>query len=354
MPQKPHILVAGFLLAIFSPLTHAEVAPVTPAPAAPPQSAAELETLKILTVGNSFANDSVAYLEHMAKAAGKKAVIFRANLGGHSLEQHVGYLKAFEADPNDPKGRAYKNQPDPKTGEKRNFSLREALEADKWDFVSIQQVSTHSFKPESYEPFASTLISYIQKYAPEAKIMVLQTWAYRADHTMYKPGQLDGDIMFNGLKMAYSKLAADYHLAIIPAGEAMRQANALPRWNSIAKDPAFDYKNPPAGTLPVQPDSLYLGYYWKKNKKDNTESFILDAKHASKPGRYLLNCVYYNTVFNAEPPPVTAYVPEGVDPKDAEVLRAIAVSTVKNNNIALPALETAQAKLEKAPAKATP
>src|SRR5262245_48343413 len=102
------LALAGLFLAPLA-ATHAETGGLTTADAPKEAPAAKetignVETVKILTVGNSFANDSVAYLEAIAKAAGKQAIVFRANLGGHSLEQHVGYINAFEKDPADPKG----------------------------------------------------------------------------------------------------------------------------------------------------------------------------------------------------------------------------------------------------------
>ncbi len=64
----------------------------------------EAQPVKVLTVGNSFADDACALLPDLAKAGGKDLFLVRANLGGHSLAQHVGYLQAYEANADDPKG----------------------------------------------------------------------------------------------------------------------------------------------------------------------------------------------------------------------------------------------------------
>ncbi|HVJ45419.1 MAG TPA: DUF4886 domain-containing protein, partial [Luteolibacter sp.] len=63
--------------------------------------------IKLLTIGNSFANDATAYLPAMAKAGGKDLLLFRANLGGCSFERHARHLKAYEADPANPEGSPY-------------------------------------------------------------------------------------------------------------------------------------------------------------------------------------------------------------------------------------------------------
>jgi hypothetical protein len=120
-------------------------------------------SVKLLTIGNSFADNAIALLPELAKAGGKTITIFPANLGGHSLKQHAIYVQAFEADPNDPKGRAYKKRKDPRTGKIRDFSLREALQSEDWDVVNIQQVSNLSFKPDTYQPYANILIETSEK-----------------------------------------------------------------------------------------------------------------------------------------------------------------------------------------------
>ena len=316
--------LAGFLLAtsILAPLPTARCAEDSPA----------VNEVKLLTIGNSFANDSISFLPQMAEAGGKKLLIFGANLGGHSLEQHAGYLKAFEADPSDPKGRAYKEKKDPRTGEKRDFSLREALESAPWDFVTIQQVSTKSFKPETFEPFAGTLVDYIHKYAPAAKILVLQTWSYRQDHPLLAQEKLTQQTMFEGLRSAYGELARRYGLQILPVGEAMQAARALPQWAFTYPDPNFDFANPKPGTLPVETGSLNRGWYWKKNVATGKDEFLLDAKHCNLTGKYLAAAVLYDFLFsNVVGNP---FVPSEIKPEDAAALRKIAHEAVAANAVA--------------------
>lgn len=296
------------------------------------ENAPTVNEIKLLTVGNSFANDSISFLPQMAEAGGKKLLIFGANLGGHSLEQHAGYLKAFEADPADPKGRAYKGKKDPRTGEKRDFSLREALESAPWDYVTIQQVSTKSFKPETFEPFAGTLVDYIHKYAPTAKILVLQTWSYRQDHPLLAQEKLTQQTMFEGLRSAYGELAKRYGLQILPVGEAMQAARALPQWTFTYPDPNFDFANPKPGTLPAEAGSLNRGWYWKKDATSGKDELVIDAKHCNLTGKYLAAAVLYDFLFsNVVGNP---FVPPEIKPDDAAALRKIAHEAVTANAVA--------------------
>lgn len=317
------------------------------------------DQVKILTIGNSFANDATAYLPALAKAGGKDLLLFRANLGGCSFERHARHLKAYEANPADPQGSPYRSgfvrslgdttapgiasgSNEPVKGEAeppKNISLKEALESEKWDYVTIQQVSTASFDFSTYEPYAGTIIEYVRKHAPTAEIVIHQTWAYREDCPMFKGG-FDQKKMFDGLVDAYGKLAKKYDLRTVPVGTAIQEARKLPRWTFKYPDPAFDYKNPVAGTKPDQSGSLMVGWTVKKvpaPKKAEGEpageplpdKYVasLDFKHCNSEGRYLGASVFYGFLFG-EKAEENTFVPEGIDPADAKVLRGIADEVV--------------------------
>jgi len=277
--------------------------------------------LKLLTIGNSFADDATTYLPSLAKAGGKDLVVYRVNLGGHSLEQHAGYLAAYTADPADPKGSPYKS-----IDRKDQVSLPQALKADKWNFVTIQQVSHKSPDPATYEPYATQLIDEIRKDAPQAKILVHQTWAYREDSPSYKDGKTQ-QTMYDGLKAAYEKLAHQHALEILPSGTAFQNARQSPDWKFQFPDPNFDYANPKQGAAPDQKGSLNMGWRWAKNKEGELK-FTLDANHANVAGKYLAASVWYEVIFGTSVLDNT-FVPEGLTPEQAAQLRQLAHDTVQ-------------------------
>jgi hypothetical protein len=51
----------------------------------------------------------------------------------------------------------------------------------KWDYVTIQQASIKSHDFSTYQPHAGFLRDLITKHAPQAKLLIHQTWAYRVD-----------------------------------------------------------------------------------------------------------------------------------------------------------------------------
>ncbi len=332
-------------------------------------SPASAKTIRLLTIGNSFAEDSTAFLPAMAKSAGNEVILFRANPGGCTFERHANAMRAFEANPEDPKGRLYASRWTPARPEApAKYSLQEALAAEKWDYVTIQQVSNLSFKYDTFEPYAGEIIACVRKYAPTAEILIHQTWAYRQDYPGFADGKFNQQKMFDGLVSAYAQLSGKYKLRIIPVGTAMQEARKLPRWTFRFPDPTFNYVDPAPGTKPDQTGSLNVG--WKITKKTAkappgldeaqdepapvpgtpapaigqglapeasgtatlvadkpiaAEKFVatLDFKHANPDGRLIGASVFYGFLFGGKVSDL-GYIPPGVKPEDAVVIRSIA------------------------------
>ncbi len=285
------------------------------------------ESVKVLTVGNSFALNATSRLPALAQAGGRSAKVFGANIGGASLERHVRHLRAHEANNEDPAGRPYTRRTDPRTGEIRDFSLREALRADTWDVVTIQQASGASYRPETYEPYAAELIAYIHLHAPQAEVVIIQTWAYRPDHPTLVAAGMTPTEMYERLRAAYHELSARHGLRIAPVGDAFHLAQRTPMWTLQAPDPNFDYQNPPAGAVPNEPGDLLLGWIWDK-RKDGTTVFKLDGFHANAAGCYLGGAVLYEILFGADVTDV-GYVDPKLTPEQCASLRRHAHDAVR-------------------------
>jgi hypothetical protein len=247
---------------------------------------------KVLTIGNSFADDSVRWLPAMAKAGGKQLVLFRANLNVHSLRQHVAYLATFEANPLNPSGSPYK-VPATADGIQKKISLREALQSDAWDVVTIQQLSQESPQYETFQPHAGKLIAYIEKHAPQARILIQETWAYSSDCPRYQdpktPHLKDPETMYQNLKAAYGQLSAESGLGMIRVGDAFH-------------------------SVMTSPDPIRLHGITKKGKGDI---------HANTNGQFLGAAMFYEAVFN-DSVLNNPFVPSGMTPEVAQRLREVA------------------------------
>ena len=105
-------------------------------------------------------------------------------------------------------------------------SIKEALVSRKWDYVTFQQGSAVSVDYGTYQPYLTELSAYVKKYAPEAKQVIHQTWAYEQGSSLLqeKMGYTDQKDMFDDIKKAYDKALKDINAEfIIPSGEVFQE-----------------------------------------------------------------------------------------------------------------------------------
>jgi hypothetical protein len=197
-----------------------------------------------------------------------------------------------------------------------------------WDYITIQQVSHKSYKPESFYPYARELYDYIRKYAPKATIVIHETWAHRIDCPRTKQWNLPPAAMYEKLHANYAKVAKELGVDVIPVGTAFENAKKLPLWDYQAPE-NFDPKTLvyPA-KLPDQSKSLHSGYSWATDKKDKTKKYVrMDGFHAGRPGEYLGGLVWYEFFFHKDARAIT-YMPKGMTEEQAESLREVAHQTM--------------------------
>lgn len=277
-----------------------------------------VEPVYLLCIGNSFSHDATAHLRQIVEAAGREIVIQHASLGGCSLERHWRHAAAFQANPDDPEGRPY----GPSTN---RFSLRERLTSREWDFVTIQQASGLSFRPETYQPFAGLLADYVRTHAPTAELLVHQTWAWGADDPLFASDEMTQQQMYERSRAAYVATAQELGARLLPVGDAMQRARQSPHWGVGPRDPDYDYANPVEPNLPRQPGRLTVGYVWRGPK--DSRRLVLDAHHASLAGRYLAAAVWFETLFSTSVIG-NSYVPDGLTVGQVRDLQEIAHATV--------------------------
>jgi hypothetical protein len=301
--------------------------------------------VRLLIFGNSFSGNSTKHLSALAKEGGKNLYFLNLVKGGCSLQEHATAIKTAATDPESPKAKFYMawGTAAGKFPKGKKINALEGIQAGPWDYVSIQQYSLASYKPETYEPHAKEVVEFIRAKAPEAKIVAHETWAYRYDDPLFKDGTFTAGKMHEGVKAAYEKLADTYDLLFLPIGDAFQAASQTPEWTYV-KDANFDFKNPPKGSVPNQPGSLHVGWIWKKIEANTATpdvaptsetktgeapvKFILDAHHANKAGEYLGSCVWYEFLFHDDVTKLTNYLPPGLTAEQAASLRKIAHDTV--------------------------
>jgi len=196
----------------------------------------ETKTIRLLTIGNSFAENATRYLGQIANAADCELVYTGANLPGGPLSIHWDGVVAHEKNPLE--GRLYNDR-----------SLTELLTTEPWDIVTLQQFSWQSHDVESYRPYAENLHALVREQAPSARILLHQTWAYRADDTERITPEYSQDAMHADIRQAYQTIAKELNMGIIPVGDAFARARHHPEWN-FAPDLDFD---PATAIYPERP-----------------------------------------------------------------------------------------------------
>lgn len=181
------------------------------------------KTIKILSIGNSFSQDSAYYLYDIAKSAGINVVVGNLYNSGCSLERHQQYANTNK--------KAYTYYKWTSTGLKTydNKTMKDVILDEKWDYITLQQSSGESGIYKTFQPFLNELITYIKEISdnPSVKFALNMTWAYSSKSTnnnfdYYMSNQL---FMYDLITKAYEKAFNETEIdIIIPSGTAIQNA----------------------------------------------------------------------------------------------------------------------------------
>ncbi|MDO5316999.1 MAG: DUF4886 domain-containing protein [bacterium] len=105
--------------------------------------------------------------------------------------------------------------------------LTDVLAAVDWDVIVIQQVSTDSPNPETYEPYMGNLVALFRELAPNAELRFQQTWAYDRDCAINSSFKFGGDVakrdaMYDNIRDTVAEVCERYGMGIIPTGYAIQ------------------------------------------------------------------------------------------------------------------------------------
>ncbi len=271
------------------------------------------QNLKVLTIGNSFTWSLQTHFQKVVESVdGCSVELEFANFGGCELHRHWKYISDEETS-----GK--------KIYQKGTVTLRELLTKKKWDIVTIQQASHLSWQPDSYFPYAKNIVDYVKKYCPNAKIMIQQTWSYRADAPRLSQWSISQEKMFELIKDAYNKAAQTLSLEQIPTGEAVYLArkDIVEKFVPVSKKDLSTYKYP---DMPRQAGDIVGKYIWKKQKGEMV--LISDTIHLNKYGEYLQACVWFAKLYK-KPASEIKYIPQNMSDKQAKAFQKIADEVVK-------------------------
>ena len=193
--------------------------------------------LKVLMIGNSFSICNLKQMPHVAKSMGLKLDLASLYIGGCSLERHWNNVVAST-------NAAFKPYRFDRTAEgvkvvvRGKANIPDALVLDKWDVVTVQQASHFSWQPATYHPFGDSLVAKIRELAPQARIVVQETWSYPPWDKRLKKFGFDQAEMYARLHGAYAAFAAKHGLDVIPVGTV---AEFVPNRNALFTKPDFHF-----------------------------------------------------------------------------------------------------------------
>ncbi len=136
--------------------------------------------IRILAIGNSFSEDAVEqYLYELALEGGDNLIIGNAYRGGQGFESHWRVVENNSAD------FEYRKVVDGKRTNTNRKTLEECVKDEPWDYITFQQVSQDSGRPETYEPYLGNLLNYVKGLVSnkDVKYGLHQTWAYSKNST---------------------------------------------------------------------------------------------------------------------------------------------------------------------------
>lgn len=167
--------------------------------------------MKVLSIGNSYSANATTYINKLADSCGLDVQTANLYIGGCPLSTH--YRNMLSGD------KAYWLQIN---GAMTNFktSMEDALLADDWDVITLQQQSFRSTDYETFQPYLNELYDYVTTLCPKAKVVLHQTWGYKDGYEGLKHFE-SGSAMFAEVEKSYNKAAEELGVdCIIKSGKA--------------------------------------------------------------------------------------------------------------------------------------
>ncbi len=244
--------------------------------------------LKILSIGNSFAADSLEFAQQLLIAKGIDAEIDYLYKGSCDINYH---WQAFTGDLASYQFRYFKR---PYWYVKEPATIKDAInfrrdggepQKDYWDYVIFQQASPTSGVPSSYGNLESLVDGVRELVGEKPKFLWLMTWAYAEDYPNFANEMYYKNYYNNSQETMYNGILESVQTEVLP----------LNKFDGII----------PAGTAIQNARTSYLNYRYLQTDKDDagnnlgtTKGYQLtrDGLHLSTLGRYLANATVIKSI----------------------------------------------------------
>ncbi len=309
---------------------------IAAASAVQPAGAKDVEkkhAIKVLMIGNSFTASVMRETPVLAKAEGLALDIVQCGIGGCPLDKHWANVEQAGKKNFKPYSVSASISSEPGRKFPNRANVTDMLVAEKWDVVTIQQASGKSAFFDTYEPYAGNLIAKIRELAPQAEIVIQETWSYAPYEQRLATWKMTPAQMHASLQKAYAQLAAKYGLRTIPTGDAVqlfRERLPVEYGTPLTRAEIAALKKP--ATIDFHGD-VTGNSAWRQGRKGRQKDWEevklrLDSAHLNARGHYLQACVWLGFLFKVDP--VTfSYRPETLSEADAKLMRECARDALK-------------------------
>ena len=289
--------------------------------------------IKVLMIGNSFTASVMRETPSLAKAEGLALDIVQCGIGGCPLDKHSANIEKADDKSFKPYAVSASITSEPGKRFPHKANVTDMLAAEKWDIVTIQQASPKSAFYDTYEPYAGKLIAKIRELAPQAEIVVQETWSYAPYSQRLATWKMTSAQMHESLRKAYAQLSAKYGLRTIPTGDAVqlfRERLPVEYGTLLTRAEIAALKKP--ATIDLHGDVTGVSA-WRKGRKGREKDWEevklrTDFAHLNARGHYLQACVWLGFLFKVDP--VTfSYRPESLSEADAKLMRECARDALK-------------------------
>ena len=137
-------------------------------------------SLKVLAIGNSFSEDGMKYLWHIANEYSiEEVVVAILFIGGSSLDMHWNNIE------NNASVYTYQKITNGKWVFEDDYTINDGLNDEEWDIISLQQVSGNSGFYNTIKEPMEKIIKYIKENDSNDKLEIVyhMTWAYESTST---------------------------------------------------------------------------------------------------------------------------------------------------------------------------
>ena len=191
--------------------------------------------LRILTIGNSFSDDTMEYVYQIAQSAGVEQVeLGNLYIGGCTLNTHAQNASRDAA------AYEYRTNTRGTWSTQQRAKISTAITSTNWDFISLQQASGSSGIESTYSKLPE-LIAYVKSLAnPEAKLVWNMTWAYQQNSTHEEFPKYDSNqaTMYDKILNAVAtqvKTQSDITM-VSPTGTAIQNARTSYVGDNLTRD----------------------------------------------------------------------------------------------------------------------